>query len=140
MCRARLSKAISTIIDQATGATVTHNAARSPSEACVGEWTATSRVRLSPGVLHTKVIVAPNSLGAPSDGTIPATIAGPINGTVIAKNTLTPVAPSSSAAVGRRLVHSMAKAWPQAPGDDTVSVPLLRKATSMKVRIEYCVP
>jgi hypothetical protein len=91
------------------------------------------------GVLHTKVIVAPNSLGAPGDGTIPATIAGPINRTVIAKNTLTSVAASSPAAVGRRLVHSMAKAWPQAPVDDTMR-PLLRKATPMKVRIEYCVP
>jgi hypothetical protein len=73
------------------------------------------------------VIVAPNSLGAPRDGTIPATIAGAINGTVIAKNTLTSVSASSPAAVGRRLVHSMAKAWPQAPVDDTIRRPAVEK-------------
>ena len=144
MCRASLLEATGTIIDKATGATVRHNAARSPSEACVGVWTATSRVRLSPEVLHTKVIVAPNPLRAPGDGTVPRQYPGPINGAVIAKNTLTPVAPSSFAAVGRRSVHSMAKTmpkeWPQATVDDTVRRPAVKEGDTMKVRIEYCVP
>src|SRR5205085_4611877 len=97
------SAASSAIYDSAIETRVSLNAPTSPPGVCVRVYIAEAIVRVSPGILETNVIVAPNSprLRA-KDNTMPATIPGAINGNVTSTNTKILLAPSVPAASSSR--------------------------------------
>src|SRR5271155_914098 len=93
------SAASSAINDSAIETRVSLSAPKSPPGVWVRVYIAEAIVRVSPGMLETNVIVAPNSprLRA-NDNTMPATIPGAINGNVTSANTNIFLAPSVPAA------------------------------------------
>src|SRR5947207_3750463 len=101
--RAKRSAARSATNDSAIETRVSLRAPTSPPGVWVRVYIAEAIVRVSPGMLETNVIVAPNSprLRA-KDNTIPATIPGAINGNVTSRNTKILLAPSVPAASSSR--------------------------------------
>src|SRR5690348_1814941 len=101
--RATISDASSAVMATITAMTHSRKAGGSPPGTCVKAYSARGRVWVSPGMLETKVMVAPNSPTLRAKPKIaPVRMPGAISGKVIVQNTRQRDAPSVRAAASSR--------------------------------------